>query len=187
MVQDPRAQSPGITLSMQRSVEMVMAVGQILTAPVHVWTRKPGTCGRRYFACGPGYQGFPAPFVWAALFGGEPVPLLVGLGLVYPVGAAWHWYCRVYYERRGYYAHSGYVGDPRFGRFEAPVLVGLGLLGMVLSPAFGTYVLAAVVGEAANSDFVTTRDRAVVESMRDARIQAKRYRDMFDDQEDPHG
>lgn len=180
-------QTNDLPKDMKRTFDIVLVIGQILCAPLHVWTRKPGTCGRRYFANACGYQAAVAPFVWVALFGGEPVPVLFAVGALYPVGAAWHWYCRRYYERRGYVVHSWYVGDPRLGRFEPAALVLTGLLGTALSPAFGTYVLAAAVGEAANSDFMKWRDRAVIGAMRDARIEARRYRDMFDQEEQRHG
>lgn len=166
----------GMIQQARQQVGLLTFAGQVLAYPVDVWTRKPGTCGARYFANTGGYLAAVVPWAWLGLAGGEPAPLLAGLAALYPAGAAWHWYWRARYERRGWYTHSAYVGDRRLGRFETAVLLLAGGLGMIGSVPFGTYVLAAAIGSALNDDICRWRERAIATALRDARIEQEVYR-----------
>lgn len=172
---------------MRDQFNLVIALAQIISAPVEPWLRKAGSFGSHYF----GFHlvaGLAAMLVVPALcFPTHDLSPVLGVLLATLLVLVCHRVKGAYLRRRGFVVHSRYSGTPWLPGDEItakilwePSLVMLAGGAMcLLSPPLGTWMFAAGFGLGLAHRYQQDADNARLRAMRDARIEAEYYADRF--------
>jgi hypothetical protein len=186
MQRDPRQdgqdqQSPFQEL--RKQMNLLLALTQIISAPLEPWLRQLGTFGERYF----GFHlaaGLAVLLVGPVLFfpTTDPRPalaFLIATLFVMAIHRLEAWKRR----RKGFVCHSRYSGTPWLPGEEVkaktvwqPFLAVLSGAAMCLfSPPLGAWMVTAGVCLALSHGFQQEADKARIRAMRDAQIEAEYY------------
>jgi hypothetical protein len=160
--------------------------------PLEPWLRRPGTCGARFFGFQAMLSFFVVPLTVSSFEVRDPRFAVV----IYFLGATMLWMfvhnaARWVKQYRGNYRHSYYKGDSwlpgpnkrAWGVYEPLLCMGLGLLSIGVSPAFGLWVFTAAFALAIGQGLLEAKDASVVRRRRDAMLDQQYYNDLTKDEE----
>lgn len=172
---------------MRQQVNLLVALTQIISAPVEPWLRKAGSIGERYF----GFHlamGLVAMLVLPALvFPTHDLRPVLAVLLATIFVLVCHRIKGAYLRRKGLIVHSRYSGTPFLPGDEIkaktvwePFLVMLAGGAMcLLSPPLGAWMIAAGVCLGFAHGYQQDAENARLRAMRDARIEAEYYAGRF--------